>query len=331
MMRLLIALHATLPAALVAAVLLHVWPPAGLPPLADRPAWAMWALIGLWLSFSAVVLPLRGARLWRVPLAATGALLAVACVSGIVLGTTSAIAMGISLALLSMVCAALAASIGPARVQAHLRVETRPKQTNPKHAPPNEPHPTTTVPNGLPATAAHPDVPPGNAMAHTRAGRMVCAWRLLFVALLGELPPGGSRLDEPPAGAPARTRAAHIARVWRSWFAAQGRHAPFWLAGALAVESFRLAHIVATGAARPSGMVGLLLACLIALPAATLNNWLPRISAALWLFAALGYAGLAVKAGLLQWTLASTLCTVAAGAVLWVCRRQQARRLGTSI
>ena len=292
MMRLLIALHATLPAAVVAAMLLHVWPPAGLPPLADRPGWAMWALIGLWSLFSLVVLPLRGARLWRVALTAAGALLAVAGVSGSALGAMSATAMGVSLALLGIVCAALGAAIGPARVQAQRRLAMPPKKASPSAMSPG-----ARSPNATHLKEAHPTEP----HPHT-----------------------------PHTDAVARLRAEHMARAWRLRLAAQAGHAPFWLAGGLAVESFRLAHIVATGAARPSGMVALLLACLIALPAATLSNWMPRTSTALWFLAALGYAGLAVKAGLLQWTLASVLCILAACAGLWVRRSQQTRRLGAS-
>ena len=93
-------------------------------------------------------------------------------------------------------------------------------------------------------------------------------------------------------------------------------HGPFWLSGVLAVESFRLAHIVATEPARSSGMLGLLLAMLVALPAATLRHWAPRTTAALWLLAALADGGLAAKAGLWQWAAAAALCTAAAGAPL---------------
>src|SRR6218665_1582891 len=48
-----LALHASTPAALGLAVLLHLWAPAWLAPLAQRPAWPMWALIGAWLLMSA--------------------------------------------------------------------------------------------------------------------------------------------------------------------------------------------------------------------------------------------------------------------------------------
>lgn len=100
---------------------------------------------------------------------------------------------------------------------------------------------------------------------------------------------------------------------------------PFWLTGALAVESFRLAHIVATEPARSSGMLGLLLAFFVALPAATLRHWAPRTAMLLWALAALAYGGLAAKAGLVQWAVASALCVLAAGAPLLQRARQALR------
>ena len=54
MQRFFLALHATTPAALIVAVFVHLWGPAGLPSLAQRPVWAVWALIGVWLLLSAV-------------------------------------------------------------------------------------------------------------------------------------------------------------------------------------------------------------------------------------------------------------------------------------
>jgi hypothetical protein len=99
-----------------------------------------------------------------------------------------------------------------------------------------------------------------------------------------------------PTGAPSWQRLAG----WPHW--------PFVVVAALALESFRLGHIVATGAARPSGMAGLLIAFFLALPAATLRHWWPRWAAALWLLAAAAYGGLAFKAGLPQWPVAAALC-----------------------
>lgn len=233
MTRLLVTLHATAPAALVAAMLLHLWPPAGLPPLAQRPPWATWSFLGIWLLSAALAARLvDGARLWRLALVAAAALLLLAGAAGLGLGAPLAPAMAWALALLGTACAALAACIGPARV-----------------------------------------------------------------------------LAVPRRAVPAR---ATPARTWPQRLAAQIRHAPFWLAGALAVESFRLAHVVATGDARPTGMLGLLLAGLVALPAATLRTWMPRTAGALWAAAALAYAGLAAKSGLLHWTVAALLCLGAA-------------------
>ena len=104
---------------------------------------------------------------------------------------------------------------------------------------------------------------------------------------------------------------------WRGWGRlVNAAHLPFWLSGALAVESFRLAHVVAAEPARSSGMLGLLLAFFVALPAATLRSWAPRTTVLLWGLATLAYGGLAAKAGLVQWSVASALCALAAGAPL---------------
>ncbi|CAM3413787.1 hypothetical protein [Paracidovorax anthurii] len=239
MARFYIALHATVPAALLAAMLLHLWPPSGLEPLALRPAWAVWTLIAGWLLMSALLAALaqRATTLWRVALAAAGALLALAGGAGWALGAPQAPAMLASMAVLGLACAGTAAFIGPDRVQ-----------------------------------AARPARAPG----------------------------------------PAHKAGLARARPWRHRLQTMAAHLPFWLAGCLALESFRIAHLAAAGAARPAGMLGLLLACLVALPAATLRLWLPRTSAVLWALAALAYAGLAARAGLAHWALAAGLCAVAA-------------------
>ena len=250
MQRFFLALHATTPAALIVAVFVHLWGPAGLPSLAQRPVWAGWSLIGVWLLLSALAAgALRTLALWRVALGGAGGLLALAGITGLVLGSVLAPAMFASLVALGLACAGIAAFIGPQRVQA-------PRRKAARHA---------------------------------------------------------------AATAGTRTHPATARRRWhpRGW----GRgvvlaHGPFWLSGVLAVESFRLAHIVATEPARSSGMLGLLLAMLVALPAATLRHWAPRTTAALWLLAALAYGGLAAKAGLWQWAAAAALCTAAAGAPL---------------
>ena len=229
MQRFFLALHATLPAALVVAVLAHLFPPAGLAPLAQRPVWTVWALIGAWLLLSTLVAwALRTLALWRVSLGGAGALLAAAGVLGRLQGSAHATAMLAGLVAVGGVCLGIAAFVGPQRVQA-------PRHTATRQRPPPE----------------------------------------------------------------------------RGRFAVPG-HLSFWLSGVLALESFRLAHVVATEPARASGMLGLLLAFFVALPAATLRHWTPRIAALLWANAALAYGGLAAKAGLVQWTVASALCAVAA-------------------
>lgn len=100
-----------------------------------------------------------------------------------------------------------------------------------------------------------------------------------------------------------RVAALHHLAHWMRW-----PHWPFVVVAALAIESFRLAHVVATGVARPSGMAGLLVAFFLALPAATLRHWWGRWAAALWLLAGAAYTGLAFKTGLPQWPVAAALC-----------------------
>ena len=126
------------------------------------------------------------------------------------------------------------------------------------------------------------------------------------------------------AAPPAAPRPRWHPRRWSRWVVPT--HLPFWLCGVLAVESFRLAHIVATEPARSSGMLGLLLAFFVALPAATLRHWAPRTAVLLWALAALAYGGLAAKAGLVQWIVASALCAVAASAPLLLRARRALHR-----
>ncbi|MFI8615307.1 hypothetical protein ACIGHN_07340 [Acidovorax sp. NPDC077693] len=260
MQRFFLALHATTPAALVVAVFVHLWGPSGMPSLAQRPVWATWVLIGAWLLMSGMAAwALRTLALWRVALGGAGAMLAIAGVVGLALGSAHAVGMCASLLAVGLAFAGIAAFIGPRRVQAHRRKAAR-------HA---------TVATSGPA--AHPVAPRPR-------------WH----------PRGWGRLVVPA-------------------------HLPFWLSGLLAVESFRLAHIVATEPARSSGMLGLLLAFFIALPAATLRHWAPRTTVLLWAVAALAYGGLAAKAGLVQWAVACALCAVAAGAPLLLRARRALR------
>src|SRR6218665_257928 len=263
-----LALHASTPAALRPAVLLHLWAPAWLAPLAQRPAWPMWALIGAWLLMSALaslaLRPLalwRGGplALWRVALGGTAALLALAGGVGLARGAALAPAMLASMATLGLACLGLAAFIGPRRVHAGRR-------KTPQHGP--TPAMGQTI---------------GHAMDHTTQRTT-------------------QHTTQRSAG--RRRGPLRCASVLAHW--------PFWLTGALAVESFRLAYIVATEPARSSGMLGLLLAFFMALPGATLRAWAPGSSSVLWGLAALAYGGLALKAGLAQWPAAAALCAIAA-------------------
>lgn len=240
-----LALHATVPAAVLVAVLVHLWPPAGLPPLAQRPVWAVWTLIATWLLASLLAAwALRHLALWRVSLGATGVLLGLAGVAGLVLGAPLQWPMLASLVALGVVLAGLAAFIGPARVQANRR------RDNGSHLP-----------------------------------RRATRWRLRWPAM-----PSTQALS-------------------------------FWLAGLLAIESFRIAHILAVEPARSAGMLGLLIAFFLVLPAATLQAWWPRTAALLAALAAAALAGLAWRSGTAQWATAvwagaAALCLAMGLAVL---------------
>lgn len=239
-----LALHATVPAAVLVAVLVHLWPPAGLPPLAQRPVWAVWTLIGTWLAASLLAAwALRHLALWRVSLGSAGGLLVLAGAAGLVLGTPLQWPMLASLVALGVVLAGLAAFIGPARVQANRRRDSSGRGTH---------HHTTR-------------------------------WR------------------------------------WPSMPSTQTLS--FWLAGLLAIESFRIAHIVAVEPARSAGMLGLLIAFFLVLPAATLQAWWPRAAAVLAALAAAALAGLAWRSGTAQWATAvwagaAALCLAMGLAVL---------------
>ena len=231
-----LALHATLAAALVGAMALHLGPiPAHWPALAQRPVWTVWVLIGLWLALSAAGVALRPLPLWRVAMGAAGAALLALGLGGWALGTALAGTLLAGLGACALACAGLAAVMTPARIQ-----------------------------------------------APRAAGKAVRAVAGAVTAT--------------PMRAPWWQRMAG----WPHW--------PFVVVAAVALESFRLGHVVATGAARPSGMAGLLVAFFLALPAATLRHWWPRWAAALWLLAGAACAGLAHKSGLSQWAVAAALC-----------------------
>ena len=233
--RFLLALHVTLPAALLAITLVQLFPPPQLSAPAQRPVWAVLGLLGLWLALSLLAALLRRRlRLWRFTLAATAVLMLAAAGAGLALHTAHAWAFALTLAGLGAACAALVPAIGPHRVREHRRARGK-------------------------------------------------------VALRHPAPPLGRRLH---AGL------------------------PFWVAGGLLVEAFRLAHFATHDPQRGSGMVGMLLAFFLLLPAASLAPWLRRTAAVLALAAAAAYAWLALRSGLTQWWVAAALsCAVAAQAL----------------
>lgn len=250
-----LALHATVPAAMLVAVLVHLWPPAGLPPLSQRPVWAVWTLIGTWFAASLLAAwALRHIALWRVSLGAAGVLLALAGAAGLVLGAPLQWPMLASLVALGLVLAGLTAFIGPARVQAHRR-----RDSGGNHAP-----------------------------------RRATRWR------------------------------------WRRPAKPSTQALSFWLSGLLAIESFRIAHIVAAEPARSAGMLGLLLALFLVLPAATLQAWWPRAAAVLAALAAAALAWLAWRSGMAVWGIAAALCLAMGIAVLRRLYRQRRQQRHTA-
>lgn len=139
--RFLLGLFAALPAALVGAMLLHLFPPPGLPPLAQRPLWPVWCWLALWLLMGALLAwPRRPAAwLWRGGLLALAALLGLAALVTLA-GLPQGLAMAVALAVLAGACLVMRRRIGEGKV----RPERPPKglgaakaRTVPAPAPPN--------------------------------------------------------------------------------------------------------------------------------------------------------------------------------------------------
>ncbi|MGR4869463.1 hypothetical protein ACIPRI_11430 [Variovorax sp. LARHSF232] len=239
--RLLLGLHASLPAALLACGLLQLFPPASWSAPAQRPLWAAWAGIGAWLALSLMLAALpRRLLLWRWALTLSAVLLLAAALAGTALHSAQALSFALALVLLGAVCAALAPALGPHRLREHWR--------------------------------AAPS--PAHAQKESARRWPLPAWR----------------------------------RLWRAL--------PFWVAGGLLLEAFRLAHIVAREPQRGTGMVGMLTAFFLLLPAATLAPWLPRSTAALAVAAAALHAWLGLRSGLPQWWAAAALSLLVAWHVL---------------
>jgi MFS family permease len=111
---------------------------------------------------------------------------------------------------------------------------------------------------------------------------------------------------------PTTARAAALPHARPRLHRRIARGLPFWIVTAIMVESFRLAHLSGAGPQRGAGMVGMLLAFFLLLPAAALNTWLPRSAAALAAICA-GVSGwLGWRSGLPQWWIACALSTTMA-------------------
>ncbi len=145
------------------------------------------------------------------------------------------------------------------------------------------------------------DLPQGRAMALSLA--LLAAGALGLTRIVKDGPERPGRLTGPVVlGAARRT-------WWRQVVPHLRRYAGFWLSGALMVECFRMAYVVAVDPQRGVGMLGMLLVFFLVLPAVSLAAWLPRSAAILLALASAGFA-------LLAWLSALQLPLLAAGLLM---------------
>lgn len=133
------------------------------------------------------------------------------------------------------------------------------------------------------------------------------------LALATSLGPHRVREHRPGRGLASKAVLARSRPLWRRLRASL----PFWVAGGLMVEGFRLAHMSAGEPHRDSGMVAMLAAFFLLLPAATLASWLRRTAVVLAIAAAAVFAWLVLRSGLAQWGLGAVLSLGAALQMGW--------------
>lgn len=265
--RLLLALFAVMPAALVAGIVLHLAPPEGLTPLAQRPPWATWALIGAWPTMAAALAAVarRESQLWRGGLGLAAGLLVAAAVAGLwhghaVFGPTTLALLGLAGA-----TAALALGLG----------EPRPER---------------------------PRAPKAKASAEGSGTSISVALAASMIkgGADGMEGPGAPHAPRAPRAPRAFLRLRRIG-------AHLSRHAGFGIASLLMVESFRLAHVVAVDPHRGVGMVGMLLTFFLVLPAVSLTAWMRTTPLLLLALAGGAFAALAGVSGVPQAGVAAAL------------------------
>ncbi|MDH0865863.1 hypothetical protein [Mitsuaria sp. GD03876] len=275
--RFLLGLFAAMPATLVVGIVLHLAPPPGWTPLAQRPAWAMWTLVALWPAIAAglAFAARRESPLWRWTFGLTAGLLVIAAFLGGWHGHPPLGPMTVSLLALAGGSGALAFTLGeprPDKRPAARRAAVTSTSTS-----------TSTVTSTSTATAA-----PTSAT--------------------GRAPASGLSIE---SGAPAPPVADSPSRPapWRRVIDHLARYAGFWITALLMVESFRLAHLVAVDPQRGVGMLGMLLTFFLVLPAVSLAAWLRRTAIVLLALAALAFAALAGVSGVPQAGVAAALLT----------------------
>jgi hypothetical protein len=134
-------------------------------------------------------------------------------------------------------------------------------------------------------------------------------------------------------GAPQKSKSAPEVRVAEANVEGKGdrwlRTALFTWSAILFIEAFRMAHIVGTDPHRGVGMVGMLIALLIVLPAASIAAWWPRATAVTMLIAGSLFALLLVRTVLPQ-VVAAALVTASMGVLCWQLLHAEIAAIATS-
>lgn len=126
--RFLLALFAALPGALAAAMAMHQVPPDGWTPLAQRPPWTAWALVGFWplLAVCIAAVTRRDSQVWKLGFGVAAGGLMLAAILGLVTGGASTGAITLSLLALALSSGALGMALGEPRPEKPPKPRSRP-------------------------------------------------------------------------------------------------------------------------------------------------------------------------------------------------------------